>query len=92
MHTGNTPGLQKSDSYDASVKSGQQNPLLAGQGAHYGDVFYQLATDAKQVGSAGSASNQMDSRLGNANDNPAGPQQQGVGANAQGRNCAYQLI
>lgn len=92
MSTGNTPGLQKSSSYDASVTSGQQNPLVAGQGVPYGNVFYQSATDAKQVGSAGSASNQMDSRLGNANDNPAGPIQQGVGSNAQGRNCAHQLI
>lgn len=91
MYTGNTPGLQKGGSYDASVTSGQQNPLVAGQGVQYGDVFYQSATDAKQVGPAGSASNQMDSRLGNANDNPAGPQQQGVGSNAQGRNCAHQL-
>lgn len=89
MYTGNTPGLQNSGGYDSSLTSGQQNPLVAGQGVNYGD-FYQSATDAKQVGSA--ASNQMNSRLGSANDNAARPQQQGVGSNAQGRNCAHQLI
>lgn len=92
MYAGNTPGLQTGGGYDSSLTSGQQNPLVAGQGVNYGDVSYQSATGAKQVGPAGSASNQMNSMLGSANDNVAGPQQQGVASNAQGRNCVHQLI
>lgn len=98
VSTENTPGLHEGGSsqsavgYDASMTSGQQNPLVASQGVRYGKAFYPSAAGAKQVGSAGSASNQMDYRAGNANDNPAGPQQQGAGPNAQGRNGAHRLM
>lgn len=72
--------------YDAS-KSVQQNPASADQKfVRYGTVLSPLN---KQVGSV--ASDQMDYKRSNANNDPAGSQQQGLGANAQGKNCNVAL-
>lgn len=95
VYTGHTHGQnhggvpEPAVGYDVS-KSGQQNPVNSDKSfVHYATGFAPSSTHAKQVGPVASEQmNYMPSKQ--ANDNPAGSQQQGVGSNAQGRNFVNQ--
>lgn len=77
---GQNKGGSSQSAMDYVSRSDQQNADQSFQ--RYG------ANDAKQVGSV--AFDQMEYGPSNAHNVPAGFQQQGLGANAQGRSCVTQ--
>lgn len=92
MYADDTRGQNQGGSSQSAVgydvlKSRQHNPVSAGQNFMPYDPVFAPSTNAKQVGAV--ASDQMDHRTTNANYN-AESQQQGLGANAQGRTCVNQ--